>query len=438
MCQTPRRRDDHGRDADHYRRGVCVKACIHRGAHEIGGSLVELECSSERLVLDAGLPLNLEGVAQRDLLPDVPGLWAEGDGSLRALVISHPHPDHHGLADLVDSSVPILSGEAAASVLAEAAFFVPSARRFPVAGHLRHRETLRLGPFDVTPWLVDHSAFDAYALVVEANGRRLLYTGDVRAHGRKPGLLAALARDVGPVEVLLMEGTRVQADTDERSALTEANVEEACATLFAQANGMALVFYSPQNVDRLVSLYRAAKRSGRIFVMDLYAASITAATKRPTIPQAGWDGVRVYVPHSQRRRVIEHEAFDRIDAVRASRIYADELRERASDVVMTCRASMLGELERGGCLGGAEAVWSMWPGYLDRLAGPQLRERLSGLGITLEVVHASGHAATDDLQEFASAVKPEHLVPIHTSAAEQFADLFSQVEIQEDGQWWPV
>jgi mRNA degradation ribonuclease J1/J2 len=108
MCQTPRRRDDHGCDADHYRRGVCVKACIHRGAHEIGRSLVELECNGERLVLDAGLPLNVEGVPQRDLLPDVPGLWAEGDGSLRALVISHPHPDHHGLADLVDPSVPIL------------------------------------------------------------------------------------------------------------------------------------------------------------------------------------------------------------------------------------------------------------------------------------------------------------------------------------------
>ena len=435
MCQTPGRRDDYGRDADHYRRGVCVKACIHRGTHEIGGSLVELESGGERLVLDAGLPL--EGVPQRDLLPDVPGLWAEGDGSLRALVISHPHPDHHGLADLVDSSVPILLGEAAASILAEAAFFVPGARRFPVAGHLRHRERIRLGPFDVTPWLVDHSAFDAYALVVEANGQRLLYTGDVRAHGRKPGLLAALARGVGPVDVLLMEGTRVQTGAEERS-LTEADVEDACTARFARAEGMALVFYSPQNVDRLVSLYRAAKRSGRIFVMDLYAVSIAAATKKPTIPQAGWDGVRVYVPHSQRRRVIEHEAFDRIDAVRASRIYADELRERARDVVMTCRASMLGELERGGCLGGAEAVWSMWPGYLDRLAGPQVRERLSGLGVTLEIVHASGHATTDDLHEFASTVKPERLVPIHTSAAEQFADLFSHVEIQEDGQWWPV
>jgi ribonuclease J len=56
-----------------------VKVCIHRGARQIGGSLIELESRGERLVLDAGMPLDPESVAQRDLLADVPGLWAEGE-----------------------------------------------------------------------------------------------------------------------------------------------------------------------------------------------------------------------------------------------------------------------------------------------------------------------------------------------------------------------
>lgn len=61
---------------------------------------------------------------------------------------------------------------------------------------------------------------------------------------------------------------------------------------------MALVFYSSQNADRLVTLYRAARRAGRKFVIDLYAATIAAATGRDTIPQAGWEGVRVYLPRA--------------------------------------------------------------------------------------------------------------------------------------------
>ena len=44
---------------------------------------------------------------------------------------------------------------------------------------------IEIGPFRITPQLVDHSAFDAYALLVEADGKRVYYSGDFRAHGRK-------------------------------------------------------------------------------------------------------------------------------------------------------------------------------------------------------------------------------------------------------------
>lgn len=196
-----------------------MRVCIHRGASEVGGTLVELEAEGERLVLDAGLPLR--SVPFRELLPDVPGLWADGDGSLRGLLISHGHPDHYGLADLAAPSVPVLIGERAAAILRAAVFFAPSTRSFPVACNLRHREPLRLGPFTVTPWLVDHSAFDSYALLVEAGGRRLLYSGDLRRHGRKPGTIDELVAGVGRVDALLLEGTRVGRHRDSTAAASE-------------------------------------------------------------------------------------------------------------------------------------------------------------------------------------------------------------------------
>jgi hypothetical protein len=51
-------------------------------------------------------------------------------------------------------------------------------------------------------------------------------------------------------------------------------------------------------------------------VLDLYAASVLAATRHPSVPAAHWDGVRVFLPASQRHRVIEAEAFDRPARVR--------------------------------------------------------------------------------------------------------------------------
>jgi ribonuclease J len=70
--------------------------------------------------------------------------------------------------------------------------------------------------------------------------------------------------------------------------------------------------YSAQNVDRMVTLYRAAKRAGRIFVTDLYAPTVARATSRTGTPQADGDGVRVFVPSSQRI------AVKRADGVRCS------------------------------------------------------------------------------------------------------------------------
>src|SRR5687768_7264510 len=92
-------------------------------------------------------------------LPPIAGL-RHPDQSLLGLLISHPHLDHYGLAADVPQPVPMYIGREAASVLEAASFFSPISGRINAAGHLGHRQPLRLGPFTVTPFLNDHSAFD--------------------------------------------------------------------------------------------------------------------------------------------------------------------------------------------------------------------------------------------------------------------------------------
>jgi hypothetical protein len=78
-----------------------------------------------------------------------------------------------------------------ASSLAESANF----RHF-----LRHRESFALGPFTITPFLNDHSAFDTYSLLIEADGRRLFYSADLQAHGRRAGIVEEFVRKGEPHE----------------------------------------------------------------------------------------------------------------------------------------------------------------------------------------------------------------------------------------------
>ena len=412
-----------------------MKVCIHRGAQEVGGSCVELEAAGKRLVLDIGRPLNSDLTVEVPL-PPVRGL-VTGDRSLVGVVLSHGHPDHYGLIPAIHPSVPVFIGEATQRILRDAMVFTPGGADLPAAGHLRDRAPVRLGPFTLTPYLMDHSALDAYAILVEADGQRVLYSGDLRAHGRKAKLFERLVREPpAHVDVLLLEGTKVTPDARSRG-LTEREVEDACVKLFRATTGVVLACYSPQNIDRMVTMHRAALRSGRTLALDLYAAGIARATGRPqSIPQGGWDSVYTYVPFNQRVRVKQAGEFHRISAIRHRRLFPEDLAARTRELVVTFRGSMASELEATGCLDGAGALWSMWPGYLDEPSGVKLRRWLADHNIPLTLLHSSGHAAVPDLQHLASAVGARQVVPMHTAHPGFFEDLFDNVHVREDGQWW--
>jgi len=416
-----------------------MRVRIHRGAHEIGGTCIELEASDRRLVLDIGRPLDAS--EDDDVpLPAIAGLDGR-DASLLGIVISHGHRDHWGLLEKVAPAVPIYVGEATRQMLEQAAFFASGAL-LNRAGSLRHREPFQLGPFTITPFLNDHSAFDTHSLLLEADSRRVFYSADFQAHGRKARLFDAfVAHPPTDIDLLLLEGTNLRpaADTEAAPApLTEADVEHALVHTFRATRGTVLAMYSAQNIDRLVTMFRACVRSGRTLVVDLYGASVAAATGNQRIPQAGFDNLRVYVPQRQRVLVKTSGEFARVNDIRFARIFPEELAARAGELVLTFRASMMREVASAGCLDAATAVWSMWRGYLDRPEQRRLLQFFESHGIPLVIHHTSGHAWLADLQRFARALAPRRVVPIHTQAPERFTEFFENVDLRRDGEWFEV
>lgn len=420
-----------------------MRVRIHRGAREIGGSCVELEFHGSRIVLDLGKPL-WAGWDEQVPLPNVPGLADGSDPSLAGVIISHSHFDHVGLIDQVDSKVPVYVGRDAARVLAASAFFSPAGVVLHPTGYLAHRMPLRIGAFTITPYLADHSAFDAYSLLVEAGGQRLFYTGDVRGHGRKARLFdELLTNPPEDVDALLCEGTHVRAvddggDESGQPGCSEEDVEHSLARHMGEAAGAVTVVSSAQNIDRLVTVYRACRRAGRTLVTDLYTASVVSAIGRTSIPQPGFPGYKVYVPNRQRVLVKTSGQFARTGLVQACRVYPEWLTEHAGELTLLQSSSAVPELLRSGVLAGGKVVWSMWPGYLRDASGQRLQERLANAGVPLTVEHASGHAGVGDLTRLVAAMQPTTVVPIHTEGADRYQELFPSVERHADGEWWRV
>lgn len=413
-----------------------MRVRIHRGAHEIGGNCIEIEQGEDRIVLDLGRPLSA-GWDDDIPLPAVPGL-ASADPHMHGVVLSHPHLDHYGLAAQLGDGVPVYLGAEAEKVLTAASFFSHVSRSPAVTGHLRDRIPLRLGPFTVTPFLSDHSAFDAYSLLVEADGRRLFYTGDIRGHGRKAALFDRLVADPPQADALLMEGTNVRAASGPTPRRTEADVEDELVETFHATDGLVAVFSSAQNLDRLVTVFRAARRSGRTLVVDLYTATVAAATGRSTIPQPGFDGLAVYVPQRQRVRVAQTREFERVAAVADIRMYPEDLVDDRGRLAYLGTSSTAQELVDAGALHAGAVAWSLWPGYLDQVSGQRLTALLAQAGVPLVHHHTSGHAYVEDLTRLVGAFEPARVVPIHSEATDRFVDHFARVEEHADYEWWEV
>ena len=417
-----------------------MRCRIHRGCHEIGGNCVEVESEGKRIVLDIGWPLKNEKNAK---IPDVSGLRSP-DESLLGIFISHPHPDHYGFLKEVTEPVPVYMGQAAYRIIGVSAVFSPLpsvGEREPTAYVVG--EPIETGPFTVTPFPIDHSAHDSYCLLIEANGKRLLYSGDMRGHGRNPEFFQELITNPPPdIDVLICEGTQVgRKEIANFDYPTEYSVADRMLEIFNETDGMCLTWCSGQNIDRLISIWQATQKSGRQLVLDLYTAEVIKAAEDDSLPTPGKDGVKVYVPPSQKVKIIQDH---RLKSYYSCRIYPSkreptgpaDLEDVASRTVLIFRPGMLSDLKKTTCLDGARLISSQWSGYI-RKNDRDLLE-MTRMGIEREHVHTSGHATVDELQQFIDGIDADRIVPIHLEDREGFAKLSDRVDFKDDHQWWDV
>jgi ribonuclease J len=415
-----------------------MRICIHRGSKQIGGSCIEVESRGERLLIDLGLPLDAEKNSIQ-YLPDIAGLEGN-DPSLLGIFISHPHLDHFGLLTHISPKIPVGMGPAARRILIAARPFLPGNWPIPAQGwDFKSGQSFEAGSFCITPFLVDHSAYDAYALLIESAGKRLFYSGDLRTHGRKAVLVERLvANPPKDIDALLLEGSSLGRLEDDQQFPTEADIETQLVQAFSATEGLALVHTSAQNIDRVVSIMRACKRTGRKLVIDLYTAAILEATGNRNIPQSNWPDVALFIPQAQRIQIKENAWFDLLKHHAANRIFIEDLQEAQSKSTLLFRPLHCPDLERGNCLKGAVYIYSQWEGYWEKDSYNKLKEWLERHAISKISIHTSGHASPGDLKKIVEAINPRKVVPIHTFFPERYGGLFPNVEVHNDGEWWDV
>ena len=416
-----------------------MQIIIHRGAHEVGGNCVEISTGSSRLLVDFGLPFSWEINQQREscLPSSITEKVGKSDFNLDGVLLSHAHLDHYGLADFIPMNVPIYASKETETLIQITSKINPNSKIDLKLNNFKSREPFRIGEFLITPYLMDHSAFGAHAFLIEGDSKSIFYTGDFRGHGRKAKLFELLLDNPPKVDVLLVEGTMLGSRQAELT-LRESELETKLVKIIERTKGIVFVTTSSQNIDRLVTIFRAAKRTGRRLIMDFYTAEILRRLQpfSKNLPKASWPRILVCFPRFLFRRFSEMGEQKIMERHAENAMSWDKLAKIADKSVMLMRPPFKEDVMRGNFdLTGATWVYSMWKGYLEKSDSMKgLKSWMCEHGVNFEFVHTSGHIKLEDLIRFSKELKPKMLIPIHSSYPEQFKEHMANVRLAQDGE----
>ena len=319
---------------------------------------------------------------------------------------------------------------------------------------------LRLGPIGLDARPVDHSVYGGVAYILDLDGSRVAYSGDLRFHGEHGNDTEAMLRRLEErnPDVLIVEGTRLGSSAEERPgpSASEATVKERSVAKVREYEGRLVVAdFGPRNVERLKTFREVAQETGRQLVLVPNDAHLLDLLSRvdPAIPHdMDPGGMRILREPTLRSRTPLQRIEERYsDAF----LEPEDVEEHPGNWILCFSffdANDLVDLRKATAGGiwlysSSEAhgeeqefdfvrlrTWTQWA----RMEVVGFRLEPDGEGILRprfdhpqdQGYHASGHAPERDLVELVRRANPRRLIPIHTETPRAYDRLLQGTRIQ--------
>jgi putative mRNA 3-end processing factor len=220
---------------------VCLQIGFLGGAREVGRIGVTVKSAKTQVVLDYGVMLDNEPGFPMHVQPK----------DVDALILTHSHLDHSGAIPIfyINDKIPLYTNKLNLELtqLLVQDFIHLSSYYLPFeylelktmmrsSRHLDFGVEESLGDMKFKLLNAGHTPGSA-SVLIEADGKRILYTGDFNTEESK--LLSGASMDYGDLDAVIMESTYADSDHTERQLL-EKQFLEAC-TEVVETGGTALV-----------------------------------------------------------------------------------------------------------------------------------------------------------------------------------------------------
>ncbi|KAI3455000.1 hypothetical protein Pfo_011663 [Paulownia fortunei] len=378
------------------------------GLGEIGMNCMLVGNYDRYILVDAGVMFpDYDELGVQKIIPDTTFIkkWSH---KIEAVIITHGHEDHIGALPWVipalDSHTPIFASsftmELIKKRLKEFGIFVPS--RLKV---FKTRRKFVAGPFEVEPIRVTHSIPDCSGLVFRCDDGTILHTGDWKID-ESP--LDGKVFDREALEELSKEGvTLMMSDSTNvlspGRTLSETVVADSLLRHISAANGRVITTQFASNIHRLGSVKAAADLTGRKLVF--------VGMSLRTYLDAAWKDGKAPIDPSTLVKVEDIDAYAPKDLLIVTT--GSQAEPRAALNLASYGSSHSLKLNKEDLiLYSAKVI----PGNETRVM--KMLNRISEIGSTIvmgksELLHTSGHAHREELDEVLKIVKPQHFLPIH-------------------------
>lgn len=427
-----------------------------------------------------------------DLLPPLPSIYRTDMGGLPAkstdagkidlVVVSHPHSDHYGLMGYLKPETPafmssitkltIESVQKTGTAAPDESLvrFKPADQELPRTSKDRTAEealaamperaietgdTTDVGQWTINRFDVDHSIHGASGFILEPKGDapRIAYSGDLRLHGRHKERSERFLKAAEEANVLMIEGTRVGSahrhDPSLYRPTTEVEVGKAIEEVLTspamgKSKGFAAIAYPPRDMDRLISVTQAARKTNRKLVITDKQAHLLWGLHGAGHVEEVMDPVKsgdlvVLVSESVRAKQ-EAEKATRESGQSAWSVWTRDVTDLDAALHKADRTVTTQEIAndpRGYLVTMGSFTLNLLPGLLEPGKGNgafihsqtqpfndegiikdyRLQRWLQWFGLADVDTHVSGHISRDDLLHILDESHAKTLVPIHTDNA---------------------
>jgi len=389
--------------------GGPARAVFLGGVGEVGRNMACVELDDRILIVDVGLSFPHAEMPGLDLvLPDFEYVRERFD-DVEAIVLTHGHQDHIGalpylLRDYDGPPLPVY-GTAFTLALLEGQLEEHEVRDRAEFRQVMPGEASIAGPFSMRFLRVTHSIPDGMAVVIDTPYGSILHTGDFKIDqtpldGRATDL-HALAEEAGRgVHLLLSDSTNAE---EAGYTLSERSVGPVLQDIIARAPQLVVVACFSSHIHRIQQVVNAARGDERVvaFLGRSMHQSVEAAR-------------RLGILHVPETDVIPIEEVEHRDPSRVVVICTGSQGEPFSALsLMAAREHKWVKLKEGD---NVVLSSSLIPGNepaIHRVIDGLYRTGADVFHLPAYPVHASGHAAAEELRLMLSLVRPRWFIPIH-------------------------